>query len=146
MNLNFILKSVVIIAVLMCFQDLNAQSIIGKYYINKIIGRNLNDSDEFILTEIKPNEKKEYVYGNIITFNEDYSFTCTYFAPCGNDCFPSSDGTFELITNNKIKLLVKGYSQEGDCESKLIKLNFNLGIYCISTESENTIKFIKQNK
>lgn len=145
MNFNFILKSLLIITFLGFFQGIKAQIIIGEsYYINKIIGQNLNNSEEFILTIISPKDKKEKVYGKIITFNENYTFDCTYFAPCGNDCFPSSYGTFELNPDGQIKLFIKSYSQEGDCESKLIKLNLNLGQYRISKESDKTIKFRKE--
>lgn len=118
---------------------MNSQDLIGeKFYIDNIIGMDQKSNSEFILREIE--QENEWVYGNTILFKKDNTFICSYSSPCGVDCFPSSDGTYELIDGKHIKLFIRQFRQQGFCEEKNIMLNLNLGTYSISETSEHTIK------
>ena len=125
-------------------ENIYAQDIVGKNWrINKIIGQDLKNAQEFILTRIDTNNNDNFIYGNSIMFDKDNSFNAMYAADCGNDCFPSSTGTFKLIGEKHIRLFIKEFRQDGDCENKQLELNTDLGIYSISKETDQTIKFIK---
>ena len=127
-------------------KNLYMQSIMGKYWhINKIIGLDMQNTQEFILTKIDSTSKNDFIYGNKIIFNIDKTFICNYSASCGNDCFPSSTGTFKLIDENHINLFVIEFNQDGDCESKQVQLNVDIGTYYISKKSDKRIKLEKRN-
>lgn len=127
-------------------QSFYAQKVFGEYwYINKIIGNDMQNTQEFTLNKIELTSKDDFIYGNKIIFNNDNTFNSNYSAPCGNDCFPSSTGTFKIIDKKHIKIFVKEFIQVGDCENKKIELNIDLGTYYISKESNEIIKLIKSN-
>ncbi|MDO4763557.1 MAG: lipocalin family protein [Flavobacteriaceae bacterium] len=118
-----------------------AQSIIGEWKVQKVLWNTPENS--YALTPIL---EKAYRYGNFIEFKEDKTFVSYYSAPCGNDCFPSSKGTFEFIGKDKIELTIKEIAKNGMCSEPIFqeKGNWNLGIYTIK-KTEKGIDLI-QNK
>ncbi len=119
----------------------------GIWYINSVVGHPKNDNKIFILKKIKKEEHAErYIYGTTISI-KDKSFDCVYSAPCGNDCFPSSNGLIGQVNKQQIKIFVKEFKQHGmvpDCEKKHLQLNKDLGIYNIEKVSEKEIKLVKE--
>ncbi len=136
----------IVLGVQVCSDDDNlekfeqVQILQGKWLINGIIGHPKEKFDIFILTKVSGDEK--YVWGTTILI-KDENFVCSYSAPCGNDCFPSSEGQIGKINEQQVKILVKQFDQIGDCEEEHLKLNKNLGVYNVEKISEKEIKLVK---
>ena len=64
-------------------------------------------------------------------------------APCGNDCFRSVSGTFELIAPSYVRLNALNFSQSGDCEKKNEKLDNDTAVYYIYKLSDKKIFLVK---
>ena len=102
-------------------------------------------STEFYLTHPK-NKEKNTIYGdliifrgNILIFNTDGTFASKYYAPCGNDCFPSSKGTFKKIDDNHIHLRINSFKQDGlksGCPTIDDHTQRDLGIFQIEPTKE----------
>mgnify|MGYP000135281048 CR=1 FL=1 len=115
-----------------------AQDLVNDHWgIDKIIGQNLNDTDSYILTQVDINKNP---YGNHIDFKKNGTFSCYYSAPCGNDCFSLSTGTYEIVDKEHLKLFIEEYKQFGFCKSETLKLNHDLGIYFAVKISDTEIK------
>lgn len=127
-------------------QNAFAQAILNNYWqTTEIIGQELENVQEFELRRIDTTANKYWMYGNLLKFGKDKTFSSHYSAPCGNDCFPSSLGTYKMLDKEHISIFVKEFNQTGDCEHKQVKLNRDLGSYFITNQSKNTIKLIKSN-
>lgn len=139
------MKSILYIMIVFFFHNSYSQNIFGEYWrVNEIIGQDNENTQEYILHKIDKNNKYS-LYGTKIIFNPDNSFTCDYSAKCGNDCFPSSFGTYKIIDNKHINLFVKVFEQSGDCDSKKNRLNLDMGKYFISQKSDKVVKLIKSD-
>lgn len=64
----------------------------NSWKIDKIIGLDNGSPLRFKLEKIDTNSR--WKWGNSVKFSPSGNFSCTYSAPCGNDCFPSSNGCF----------------------------------------------------
>ena len=89
------------------------------------------DKDEIarFATVFKKDNKNEYI-----------SF---YFAPCGNDCFPSVSGTFQLIAPSYVRLNALTFEQTGDCKHKNETLHNDTADYYIYKVSNKKIFLVK---
>lgn len=126
--------------VLLCFPLLSlGQNLVGEWYVSKIIDEG---HEGYTLYKIEENEDNPH-YGNILQLKEDGTFSSFYSAPCGNDCFPSSFGIYEIKEDNRIHLFIKEFNQDGMCESIHKVLDKSLGDFSISKVDENTIQLIK---
>jgi len=83
-------------------------------------------------------------WGHFISFTEK-TFSTSYSAPCGNDCFTSVSGTYELKGGDEILFYVEKITRGGFCsqESETPKKSF--GTYKI-TETKNGLSFVKMTK
>ncbi|AWK04002.1 hypothetical protein HYN56_07060 [Flavobacterium crocinum] len=134
------------LVIIILSSSIYSQNLLNEYWnISEIIGQDTINTGEFTLQRKDKTDQYYSRYGMKIIFNKDNSLACNYSAPCGNDCFPSSIGTYKMIDQKHINLFVKEFQQFGDCESKNIKLDLNLGNYYISKQSDKTIKLIKSN-
>lgn len=110
------------------------QSLLGKWKIEKVLW---NDAQPiYHLTQIPADASAFAHYGNSIAFKADKTFVSNYSAPCGNDCFPSSNGNYRFIGKNQVELVVKEINQSGDCKNIHEKGTWKLGTYLI-TPTEN---------
>ena len=66
-----------------------------------------------------------------------------YFAPCGNDCFRSVSGTFELIAPSYVRLNALTFEQHGDCKKKNKTLHNDTADYYIYKVSDKKIFLVK---
>ena len=112
---------------------------------------------EWITASLLGNFKEEYQNLLVLTREGRESFDCAtvfekgdknqyrsyYFAPCGNDCFPSITGTFELIAPSYVRLNALTFSQSGDCEKKNEKLDNDTAVYYIYKLSDKKIFLVK---
>ena len=131
-----------LITLLLCASSLHAQNPLkGEWITNSLLGKfkekdsNLfeltKDEDEIsgIATEFEKNDKNQYK-----------SF---YFAPCGNDCFRSVSGTFELIAPSYVRLNALKFEQDGDCEKKNKTLHNDTADYYIYKVSDKKIFLVR---
>ncbi|MEZ4921562.1 MAG: hypothetical protein R2780_00160 [Crocinitomicaceae bacterium] len=72
----------------------------------------------------------EFNWGYFISFTE-HSFTTSYSAPCGNDCFTSVSGTYEFVGLNKIKVFVSTIRGNGFCQKESEEPNRSYGTYSL---------------
>ena len=88
---------------------LSAQDLIGaKWRINNILGADINKEDFYILT--KPGS-----YGKHLQLSTDGNFKSWYSAPCGNDCFTRSYGTYKKISEEYISFHIQKVERWGWC-------------------------------
>lgn len=140
------MKYILTLLITLLSYNMHSQNIFGgKWNISEIIGQDTKYTQEYTLSKIDQSDKNYVMHGTKISFDKDNTFNCTYSARCGNDCFPSSVGTYKIIDNKHIDLFVKEFSQTGFCEHKKIALNLNLGQYYISQKSDTIIKLIKSD-
>lgn len=117
----------------------------GEWRINEIIGYPKGETNLFTLTKVD-RTKEKHVWGMTINI-EGEKFVCVRSAPCGNDCFPSSEGKIGKVNSNQVRIFVKNFDQKGiipdECEEIHLNLNKTLGIYSIKKISETELKLIK---
>ena len=88
---------------------LSAQDLIGaKWRINNILGADINKEDFYILTP-------EWSYGKYLQLSTDGNFESWYSAPCGNDCFTRSYGTYKKISEEYISFHIQKVERSGWC-------------------------------
>ncbi len=92
------------------------------WHINQVFGNSENTLDEYTLTKIENPQGKNFVYGNSISYQKG-KFYSYYSAPCGNDCFPSSEGTYKIMSDNLIEITLLAFNQSGECPSIHKKYN-----------------------
>jgi hypothetical protein len=95
-----------------------------KWRINKLISD--AETKEYILTPQSPNSFENY--GNNIIFNQDQTFRSSYSAPCGNDCFTSTEGKYKIIDENYMCFYLDEITQSGECSGNS-KPNEDLGLF-----------------
>ena len=132
----------ILITLLLCASSMYAQNPLkGEWITNSLLGKfkeevsNLfeltKDEDEIagIATEFEKGDKNKY--------------WSHYFAPCGNDCFRSVSGTFELIAPSYVRLNALTFEQHGDCEKKNKTLHNDTAVYYIYKVSDKKIFLVK---
>ncbi|MET3020971.1 hypothetical protein [Flavobacterium hydatis] len=140
------MKYILTLLITLLSYNMHSQNIFGeKWNISEIIGQDTKYTQEYTLSKIDQSDNNYVMQGTKISFDKDNTFNCLYSARCGNDCFPSSVGTYKIIDNKHINLFVKEFRQTGFCEHKKIALNLNLGQYYISQKSDTIIKLIKSD-
>ncbi|GJH40129.1 hypothetical protein RCZ04_06790 [Capnocytophaga sp. HP1101] len=96
--------------------------------------------DLLVLTQ-KENERAGYA--TVFEKNNKNQYSSYYFAPCGNDCFRSVFGTFELISPSYVCLNALTFKQSGDCKNKNEKLHNDTADYYIYKVSNKKIFLVK---
>ena len=86
---------------------------------------------------------ESFGYATVFEKNDKNQYKSFYFAPCGNDCFRSVSGTFELIAPSYVRLNALTFSQSGDCEKKNEKLDNDTAVYYIYKLSDKKIFLVK---
>ncbi|MBM0651986.1 hypothetical protein JMN10_13040 [Capnocytophaga genosp. AHN8471] len=100
-----------------------------KGYQNLLVLTQREDERGGYATEFKKNDKNQYI--------------SYYFAPCGNDCFPSVSGTFQLIAPSYVRLNALTFEQTGDCKHKNEKLHNDTADYYIYKVSDKKIFLVR---
>lgn len=73
----------------------------------------------------------DWHWGHFISFNEN-TFTSSYSAPCGNDCFTSVSGEYFFVAAMTIKVKVMTIDRHGFCSEKSETLNKDYGNYLVT--------------
>lgn len=117
-----------------CFADDAAISLNGHYKISHII--NAAPVQTYTLMHIPA--ERGYIYGNHIMFDPvNSTFKSFYTAPCGNDCFPSSTGTYKMEGEQQIRLYLTSVAQHGACENYDKDVQQDLGLFLIEVDKAN---------
>jgi len=126
-----------LITLLLCASSLHAQNPLKGEWITSSLLRDFKEGYQNLLvltqreyaTEFEKNDKNQYI--------------SYYFAPCGNDCFRSVSGTFQLIAPSYVRLNALTFEQTGDCKHKNEKLHNDTADYYIYKVSNKKIFLVK---
>lgn len=132
-------KLLILNLLILMFQYSEAQSLIGKWKINTLITK--AETEEYIL--FPNNEGKLGFYGNNLFINSDGTFTSSYGAPCGNDCFTTTVGKYEFKDNTHIRFHLEKITRQGECIGSS-EPNLDLGLFYIHNDKDKT-RLIKSN-
>jgi len=113
----------------------------GEWITNSLLGKfKEEDSNLFELTK---DEDEIAGIATVFKKNDKNQYISYYFAPCGNDCFPSITGTFQLIAPSYVRLNALTFEQTGDCKHKNEKLHNDTADYYIYKVSNKKIFLVK---
>lgn len=133
-----------LITLLLCASSLHAQNLLkGEWITNSLLGKfKEEDSNLFELTK---DEDEIAGFETVFEKNDKNQYISYYFAPCGNDCFPSIIGTFELIAPSYVRLNALKFEQRGFCKNKDEMLHNDTADYYIYKVSNKKIFLVKSD-
>lgn len=116
---------------------IQAQALVGTWKTDAVVAYDVREY--YVLTPANKTEEatKMERYGSFVVFSEDYTFQSYYTAPCGNDCFTTTDGTYEYLDKNTVKLTLHRVHQSGMCQDTQNK-KVVLGVFEIVQNKECT--------
>ncbi len=136
------MKYISIILLLTLSTVLMAQNLEGtQWFIPGIFTHSLEDTDSISL-ELVDTSAEMFPYGVTISFGVDGKFRNSYSAPCGSDCFPSVTGTYEMIDDMHLRLLVLRFDQVGECKQIHERRKVDLGVYELVSTSETSLSLV----
>lgn len=109
----------------------------GNWRISQLISN--SETQEYILK--KQSRDRFDNYGNTIALNVDQTFSSSYSAECGNDCFTTTKGKYKIIDENYICFYLEAIEKSGDCSGSSTT-NEDLGLYYYF-EEEDGFRLIK---
>ena len=131
-----------LITLLLCASSMYAQNPLkGKWITNSLL-RDFKEGYQNLLV-LTQRERESFGYATEFKKNDKNQYISYYFAPCGNDCFPSITGTFELIAPSYVRLNALTFEQYGDCEKKNETLHNDTADYYIYKVSNKKIFLVK---
>ena len=134
----------ILITLLLCASSMYAQNPLkGEWITTSLLG-NFKEEYQNLLV-LTQRERESFGYATVFEKNDKNQYKSFYFAPCGNDCFRSVSGTFELIAPSYVRLNALNFSQSGDCEKKDKKLDNDTAVYYIYKLSDKKIFLVKSS-
>ena len=131
-----------LITLLLCAPSMYAQNPLeGKWITSSLLG-NLKAESQNLLV-LTQRERERSGFATVFEKNDKNQYRSYYFAPCGNDCFPSITGTFELIAPSYVRLNALTFEQYGDCEKKNKTLHNDTADYYIYKVSDKKIFLVR---
>ena len=131
-----------LITLLLCAPSLHAQNPLKGEWITNSLLRDFKEGYQNLLV-LTQREDERGGYATEFKKNDKNQYISYYFAPCGNDCFPSIIGTFELIAPSYVRLNALTFEQTGDCKHKNEKLHNDTADYYIYKVSNKKIFLVK---
>ena len=131
-----------LITLLLCAPSLHAQNPLKGEWITSSLLRDFKEEYQNLLV-LTQREDERGGYATEFKKNDKNQYISYYFAPCGNDCFPSIIGTFELIAPSYVRLNALTFEQTGDCKHKNEKLHNDTADYYIYKVSNKKIFLVK---
>ena len=132
----------ILITLLLCASSMYAQNPLeGKWITSSLLG-NLKAESQNLLV-LTQRERESSGFATVFEKNDKNQYKSFYFAPCGNDCFRSVSGTFELIAPSYVRLNALTFEQDGDCEKKNKTLHNDTADYYIYKVSDKKIILVK---
>jgi len=113
----------------------------GKWITNSLL-RDFKEGYQNLLV-LTQRERESFGYATEFKKNDKNQYISYYFAPCGNDCFPSITGTFQLIAPSYVRLNALTFEQTGDCKHKNETLHNDTADYYIYKVSNKKIFLVK---
>ena len=132
----------ILITLLLCASSMYAQNPLeGEWITASLLGNFKGEYQNLLVLTRKGNES--FGYATEFEKGDKNKYWSYYFAPCGNDCFRSVSGIFELIAPSYVRLNALTFSQSGDCEKKDKKLDNDTAVYYIYKLSDKKIFLVK---
>ena len=131
-----------LITLLLCAPSIYAQNPLKGEWITSSLLRDFKEGYQNLLV-LTQREDERGGYATEFKKNDKNQYISYYFAPCGNDCFPSIIGTFELIAPSYVRLNALTFEQTGDCKHKNEKLHNDTADYYIYKVSNKKIFLVK---
>ena len=131
-----------LITLLLCASSLHAQNPLKGEWITSSLLRDFKEGYQNLLV-LTQREDERGGYATEFKKNDKNQYISYYFAPCGNDCFPSVSGTFQLIAPSYVRLNALTFERTGDCKHKNEKLHNDTADYYIYKVSDKKIFLVK---
>ena len=131
-----------LITLLLCAPSLHAQNPLKGEWITSSLLRDFKEGYQNLLV-LTQRERESFGYATEFKKDNKNEYISFYFAPCGNDCFPSITGTFQLIAPSYVRLNALTFEQTGDCKHKNEKLHNDTADYYIYKVSDKKIFLVK---
>ena len=131
-----------LITLLLCAPSIYAQNPLEGEWITASLFGNFKEEYQNLLVLTREG-RESFRYATVFEKNDKNQYKSFYFAPCGNDCFPSITGTFELIAPSYVRLNALTFEQYGDCEKKNKTLHNDTADYYIYKVSDKKIFLVK---
>ena len=131
-----------LITLLLCAPSIYAQNPLEGEWITASLFGNFKEEYQNLLVLTREG-RESFRYATVFEKNDKNQYKSFYFAPCGNDCFPSITGTFELIAPSYVRLNALKFEQRGDCKHKNEKLHNDTADYYIYKVSNKKIFLVK---
>ena len=131
-----------LITLLLCAPSLHAQNPLKGEWITSSLLRDFKEGYQNLLV-LTQRERESFGYATEFKKNDKNQYISYYFAPCGNDCFPSITGTFQLIAPSYVRLNALTFEQTGDCKHKNETLHNDTADYYIYKVSNKKIFLVK---
>ena len=132
----------ILITLLLCASSMYAQNPLKGEWITNSLLRDFKEGYQNLLV-LTQRERESFGYATEFKKDNKNEYISFYFAPCGNDCFPSITGTFELIAPSYVRLNALTFEQYGDCEKKNETLHNDTADYYIYKLSDKKIFLVK---
>ena len=132
----------ILITLLLCAPSIYAQNPLEGEWITASLFGNFKEEYQNLLVLTREG-RESFRYATVFEKNDKNQYKSSYFAPCGNDCFPSITGTFELIAPSYVRLNALTFEQYGDCEKKNKTLHNDTADYYIYKVSDKKIFLVK---
>ena len=132
----------ILITLLLCASSIYAQNPLEGEWITSSLFGNLKEEYPNLLV-LTQREGERVGYATEFKKDNKNQYISYYFAPCGNDCFKSISGTFELIAPSYVRLNALNFKQNGDCEKKNKTLHNDTAVYYIYKLSDKKIFLVK---
>ena len=133
-----------LITLLLCASSLHAQNPLKGEWITSSLLRDFKEEYQNLLV-LTQREDERGGYATEFKKNDKNQYISYYFAPCGNDCFPSIIGTFELIAPSYVRLNALKFEQRGFCKNKDETLHNDTADYYIYKVSNKKIFLVKSD-
>lgn len=133
-----------LITLLLCASSLHAQNPLKGEWITSSLLRDFKEGYQNLLV-LTQREDERVGYATEFKKNDKNQYISYYFAPCGNDCFPSIIGTFELIAPSYVRLNALKFEQRGFCKNKDETLHNDTADYYIYKVSNKKIFLVKSD-
>ena len=132
----------ILITLLLCASSMYAQNPLkGGWITASLLGNFKEEYQNLLVLTREGNESSGFA--TVFEKNDKNQYKSFYFAPCGNDCFRSVSGTFELIAPSYVRLNALTFEQHGDCEKKNKTLHNDTADYYIYKVSDKKIILVK---
>ena len=132
----------ILITLLLCASSIYAQNPLEGEWITSSLFGNLKEEYQNLLV-LTQREGERVGYATEFKKDNKNQYISYYFAPCGNDCFQSVSGIFELIAPSYVRLNALNFKQNGDCEKKNKTLHNDTAVYYIYKLSDKKIFLVK---